>query len=238
MTSRTRARPVSIAEGLAIRVPRVLMASRTRTRPVSTAEGLAMRVRLLARSRIRWVEIGAGWFNAAQLKADFVYHSVLRYTRHRAWPTRVSHLVLVDEFLLSREHESRSRAERRTFRYAHFSLSGTVAARASSDRQVQDRSAAAWPAGPVNCVEGSWGGFGACIAKPDQTCGAGNGRHTRQRIGDVGPQHGGQACGASTQTRDCDLAACQHRFKVVGDLARRRGSLEGSSICVDSDVGG
>ena len=35
-----------------------------------------MRVRLLARSRIRWVELGAGWFNAAQFKADFVCHSV------------------------------------------------------------------------------------------------------------------------------------------------------------------
>ena len=40
---------------------------------MSIAEGLAMRVvRVLARLRIRWVELGAGWFNAAPFKADFV----------------------------------------------------------------------------------------------------------------------------------------------------------------------
>jgi len=54
---------------------------------------------------------------------------------------------------------------------------------------------------PVNCVEGSWGGWGSCSL----TCGTGSQTRTRTL---TQPQHGGTACGVSSQSQSCNAFNC------------------------------
>jgi hypothetical protein len=57
------------------------------------------------------------------------------------------------------------------------------------------------PACPVNCVEASWSSWGACSV----TCGGGS--QSRSRVSQQ-PQHGGTACGPSSESQQCGASPC------------------------------
>merc|ERR1719421_337801 len=75
---------------------------------------------------------------------------------------------------------------------------------------------------PINCEQSSWSPFGKCTKE------CGGGVESRSRNVEVRPDNGGEACGPSSDTQDCNVQSCDvdcvlHDWTVWGPCSRACG---------------